>query len=137
VAKRRSIIKYRALTLLADRFVKEHDIVLVGINHRLNVFSYTYLASLGSRYADSGNAGQLDLIAALQWVKTNIAQFGGDAANVTIFGESGGGGEVSTLMAMPLAKGLFHRAIVESGSMLSVRDQETAAKQASAAKPRR
>ena len=118
-----------ALTLLADRFVKEQDIVLVGVNHRLNVFGYTYLAGLDSKYSDSGNVGQLDLIAALQWVKTNIAQFGGDAANVTIFGESGGGAKVSTLMAMPLAKGLFHRAIIESGSMLSVRSAETAAKQ--------
>lgn len=121
-----------ALTLLADRFVTEQDVVLVGINHRLNVFGYAYLADLDSKFADSGNLGQLDLIAALQWVKTNIAHFGGDSANVTIFGESGGGGKVGTLMAMPLAKGLFHRAIIESGSMLAVRTTETAAKQTSA-----
>jgi para-nitrobenzyl esterase len=120
-----------ALTLLADRFVKEQDFVLVGVNHRLNVFGYTYLAELDTTYADSGNVGQLDLIAALQWVRINIAHFGGDPANVTIFGESGGGGKVGTLMAMPLAKGLFHRAIIESGSMLSVRTAETAAKQTS------
>jgi para-nitrobenzyl esterase len=115
-----------ALTLLSERFVAEQDVVLVGVNHRLNVFGYTYLADLDSKYADSGNAGQLDLIAALHWVRTNIGNFGGDASNVTIFGESGGGGKVSTLMAMPDAKGLFHRAIIESGSMLSVRTKEAA-----------
>jgi para-nitrobenzyl esterase len=116
-----------ALTLLSERFVAEHDVVLVGVNHRLNVFGYTYLADMAAKYADSGNVGQLDLIAALHWVRTNIGNFGGDASNVTIFGESGGGGKVSTLMAMPDAKGLFHRAIIESGSMLSVRTQEAAA----------
>ena len=116
-----------ALTLLSERFVAEHDVVLVGVNHRLNVFGYTYLADMAAKYADSGNVGQLDLIAALHWVRTNIGDFGGDASNVTIFGESGGGGKVSTLMAMPDAKGLFHRAIIESGSMLSVRTQEAAA----------
>ncbi len=115
-----------ALTLLGDRFVTEEDIVLVSVNHRLNVFGYSYLGELDSKYADSGNAGQLDLVAALRWIRDNVASFGGDPANVTIFGESGGGGKVSTLLAMPTAKGLFHRAIIESGSMLSVRTKDAA-----------
>src|SRR6185436_10415208 len=68
------------------------------------------------KYADSGNAGMLDIVAALQWVRDNIAAFGGDAGNVTIFGQSGGGGKVCTLMGMPAAKGLFHKAIAQSGS---------------------
>jgi para-nitrobenzyl esterase len=95
---------------------KKGDVVVVTVNHRLNVFGYLYLGELaGKAYADSGNAGMLDLVAALEWVRDNIAAFGGDPGNVTIFGESGGGAKVSTLMAMPLARGLFHRAIVESG----------------------
>jgi para-nitrobenzyl esterase len=115
-----------ALTLISDRFVSEQDVVLVGVNHRLNVFGYTYLGELDPAYADSGNVGQLDLIAALNWVKENISNFGGDPSNVTIFGESGGGGKVSTLLAMPGARGLFHRAIIESGSMRSVRTKDAA-----------
>jgi para-nitrobenzyl esterase len=115
-----------ALTLISDRFVSEQDVVLVGVNHRLNVFGYTYLGELDPAYADAGNVGQLDLIAALKWVKENIANFGGDPSNVTIFGESGGGGKVSTLMAMPGARGLFRRAIIESGSMRSVRTKDAA-----------
>jgi para-nitrobenzyl esterase len=113
------------LTLFADAFPREQDVVLVGINHRLNVFGYLFLGGLNEKYS-TGNVGQLDLIAALQWVRENIANFGGDPHNVTIFGESGGGGKVSTLMAMPAAKGLFHKAIVESGSMLRVNDREQA-----------
>jgi para-nitrobenzyl esterase len=116
-----------ALTLLSDRLVVEEDIVVVGVNHRLNVFGYTYLGDLDPKYADSGNAGQLDLIAALTWVRNNIANFGGDPANVTIFGESGGGAKISCLLAMPDAKGLFHRAIIESGSARSVRTRDEAA----------
>lgn len=115
-----------ALTLLADRFVAEENVVLVGVNHRLNVFGYTYLGAFGEKYADSGNVGQLDLVLALKWVKKNIANFGGDPANVTIFGESGGGAKISCLMAMPEAKGLFHRAIIESGSARTVRTKEEA-----------
>jgi para-nitrobenzyl esterase len=92
------------------------DVVVVGVNHRLNVFGYTYLAEhLGPEFAASGNAGQLDIVAALQWVRNNIAAFGGDPDRVLIFGESGGGMKVSALMAMPDAKGLFHRAVIESG----------------------
>ncbi len=104
------------LTVLSDRFVSENDVVLVGVNHRLNVFGYTYLGDLDPELPDSGNAGQLDLILALQWVQENIAQFGGNSENVTIFGESGGGAKISSLLATPSAKGLFHKAIVESGS---------------------
>ena len=92
------------------------DIVFVGVNHRLNVFGFTHLAAGGGApFASSGNAGMLDIVQALQWVRANIAAFGGDPDNVTIFGESGGGAKVSTLLAMPQAKGLFHRAIIQSG----------------------
>ena len=95
----------------------KHDVVVVGVNHRLNIFGFLYLAELGGeRYARASNAGMLDIIAALEWVRDNIANFGGDPNNVTIFGQSGGGGKVSTLLGMPAAKGLFHRAIAESGS---------------------
>lgn len=107
------------LTLFSDRFVREQDVVLVGINHRLNVFGYIYLGGLSEKYA-VGNVGQLDLVAALEWVRDNIAAFGGDPGNVTLFGESGGGGKISALMGMPAAKGLFHRAIIESGSLTHV-----------------
>lgn len=92
------------------------DVVVVTLNHRLNAFGYLDLsAALGADFAASGNLGQLDIIAALQWVRDNIAAFGGDPGRVTIFGQSGGGQKVSALMAMPAAKGLFHRAIIESG----------------------
>ena len=92
------------------------DIVFVGVNHRLNVFGYTHLAGIGGdAYASSGNAGILDVVEVLRWVRTNIAACGGDPGNVTIFGESGGGAKVSTLLAMPAAKGLFHKAIIQSG----------------------
>jgi para-nitrobenzyl esterase len=109
----------------------KRDVVIVGLNHRLNVFGYLDLAELGgAKYADSGNVGMLDIVLALEWVRDNIARFGGDPANVTIFGESGGGGKVSTLMAMPPAKGLFHKAIVESGSTLKSISREDANKSA-------
>lgn len=91
------------------------DVVLVSINHRLNILGFLDLSDFGDHYAGSANASFYDLIAALQWVKDNISNFGGDPDNVTIFGQSGGGGKVSTLMSSPLAKGLFHKAIVQSG----------------------
>ncbi len=92
------------------------DVVVVTVNHRLGPLGYCYLGDLaGEEYAESGNVGMLDLVAALEWVRDNIAAFGGDPGNVTIFGESGGGAKVSTLMAMPGAAGLFQRAIVQSG----------------------
>jgi para-nitrobenzyl esterase len=92
---------------------KRGDVVVVTVNHRLNVFGYSYLGGLSDQFA-IGNVGQLDLIAALQWVKRNISAFGGDPDCVTIFGQSGGGAKVLALMAMPDARGLFHRAIVQS-----------------------
>ena len=92
------------------------NIVCVGINHRLNVFGYCNLADLGDRrFSHSGNAGMLDIVAALTWVQENIERFGGDPRRVTIFGESGGGQKVSMLLACPPSRGLFHRAIIESG----------------------
>ncbi len=95
---------------------RKGDVVVVTVNHRLNVFGYLYLGELGNdAYAKSGNAGMLDLVAALEWVRDNIEAFGGDPGNVTIMGESGGGAKVSTLLAMPAAKGLFHRAVIQSG----------------------
>lgn len=100
------------------------DVVLVSINHRLNVLGFLDLSAFGEKYAASGNAGMLDIVAALKWVKENIASFGGDPENVTVFGQSGGGGKVSTLMAMPSAKGLFDKAIVESGSQLRTMEAE-------------
>jgi para-nitrobenzyl esterase len=119
------------LTVFADRHVREQDVVLVGINHRLNVFGYTYLGGLSEKYA-VGNPGQLDLVAALEWVRDNISNFGGDPKNVMIFGESGGGAKISTLLAMPAAKGLFHKAAIQSGSMFRATDAETATKSAKA-----
>lgn len=98
----------------------KQDVVVVTVNHRLNVFGYLYLADLGGdKFSQSSNVGMLDTIAALEWVRDNISAFGGDPGNVTIFGQSGGGGKVSTLMGMPAAKGLFHRAIAMSGSNVS------------------
>ena len=88
------------------RLSRKGDVVVVTVNHRLNAFGYLHLAEFGSAdLADSGNAGQLDLILALEWVRDNIAEFGGDAGNVTIFGHSGGGAKSATLMAMPKANG--------------------------------
>jgi para-nitrobenzyl esterase len=102
-----------------ENLARRHDAVVVTHNHRLNAFGYLNLAELGGeKYKQSANVGLLDLLAVLEWVRDNIVRFGGDPKNVTIFGQSGGGGKVGCLMAMPAAKGLFHRAIVQSGSML-------------------
>ncbi|MCO5396727.1 carboxylesterase/lipase family protein [Ralstonia soli] len=106
---------------------KTGNVVTVGINHRLNIFGYTYLgAQHDARFASSGNAGHLDIIQALEWVRDNISQFGGDPSNVTVFGQSGGGGKISTLFGMPKARGLFHKAIIQSGSVLKVREADEA-----------
>ncbi|MBV9503830.1 MAG: carboxylesterase/lipase family protein [Acidobacteriia bacterium] len=111
----------------------KHDVVVITVNHRLNVFGYLYLAELGGeKYAHAANVGMLDCIAALEWVRDNAAAFGGDPANVTIFGQSGGAGKVSTLMAMPAAKGLFHRAIAMSGSTVKGVPRDRATKGAEA-----
>ena len=102
-----------------ENLSRRGDVVVVSLNHRLGVLGYLNLAEIGgAAYADSANAGMLDIVAALEWVRDNIAGFGGDPNLVTIFGQSGGGGKVTALMAMPSAKGLFHRAIVESGSLM-------------------
>jgi len=93
------------------------DVVVVSINHRLNAFGYLYLGEIaGDAFAQSGNVGMLDIVAALRWVRDNIAGFGGDPGNVTIFGESAGSWSVNYLTATPLAHGLFERAIGESGA---------------------
>ena len=98
---------------------RNHDVVVVTHNHRLNVYGYLNLGHLaGEEYASSANVGMLDIVAVLEWVRDNIENFGGDSGNVTIFGQSGGGGKVIALMAMPAARGLFHRAIVQSGPFL-------------------
>lgn len=104
------------LVLGADQWVREENLVVVGVNHRLNVFGYLNLSAYDNKYQSSGMAGILDLVLALQWVRDNIAAFGGDPQKVTIMGESGGGGKVNHLLAIPEAKGLFCAAIVESGS---------------------
>ena len=96
------------------------ELVVVTVNHRLNLFGYLYLARLDPRFPDSGNAGQLDLILALKWVRDNIAAFGGDPQRVTLAGQSGGGAKIATLMAMPAARGLFHRALTMSGQQVTV-----------------
>src|SRR5438552_6517475 len=104
------------------------DVVVVTINHRLNVLGFTYLGEPGGpEYSSSGDVGMLDIVRALQWVRDNITRFGGDPGTVTIFGQSGGGRKVATLLAMPEAKGLFHRAIIESGATLKLveKDQGT------------
>lgn len=111
-----------------SNLTRKNDVVVVTVNHRLNVFGHLYLGDVAPKYADSGNAGMLDIVAALQWVKENIAGFGGDPANVTIAGESGGGMKVSVLMAMPAARGLFHKAVVMSGSALRATTKEAASK---------
>ncbi|HEV2198681.1 MAG TPA: carboxylesterase family protein [Bryobacteraceae bacterium] len=103
------------------------DVVVVSLNHRLNVLGFTYLGEqAGSDFALSGGVGLLDLVAALEWVRDNIAHFGGDPNLVTIFGQSGGGRKVATLMSMPSAQGLFHRAIIESGAVLRLMTREDA-----------
>ena len=107
------------------------DVVVVSVNHRLGAFGFLHLGELaGEKYAGSGNAGILDLVAALEWVRDNIETFGGDPGNVTIFGESGGGAKVSSLLAMPSAKGLFHRAIIQSGPGLRALTPEDATRYA-------
>ncbi|MGA1998174.1 MAG: carboxylesterase family protein, partial [Bryobacteraceae bacterium] len=102
-----------------ENLARRGDVVVVTHNHRLNVFGYLNLAETdGDRYRDSGNVGMLDIVAVLEWVRDNISNFGGDPGSVTIFGQSGGGGKVAALMAMPEAKGLFHKAVNQSGPFL-------------------
>ena len=106
---------------------RTYDVVVVSVNHRLGIYGYLHLGDIfGEKYATSGNNGMLDLVEALKWVRDNIAGFGGDPGNVMIFGESGGGAKVSTLLAMPAAKELFHRAVIQSGPGLRVKAREDA-----------
>ena len=106
---------------------KRRDVVVVTINHRLNVFGHLHLADIaGEEYAGSGVAGALDMVLALEWVRDNIEMFGGDPGRVMIFGESGGGAKVSTMLAMPSAKGLFHCAAIQSGPGLQGVDSKEA-----------
>jgi len=108
-----------------ERLAREHDVVLVSMNHRLNVFGFLDLSQIGGeKYAQSANVSMLDLVKALEWVRDNAAAFGGDAGNVTIFGQSGGGGKVTTLMTIPAAKGLFHKAVALSGSFIAASTRE-------------
>lgn len=99
-----------------ESLAKTGDVVVVSLNHRLNILGFLDLSAYGEKYKHSANNSILDIKAALEWVKANIANFGGDPNNVTIFGQSGGGAKVNTLMAMPSAKGLFHKAINQSGA---------------------
>jgi len=108
------------------RLAARNDVVVVTVNQRLNIFGHLDLSATGDAFRLSGNAGTLDMVAALEWVRDNIAALGGNPGNVTIFGESGGGAKVSTLLAMPRAKGLFHRAIIQSGAAVRLRTKERA-----------
>ena len=112
------------------RLCRRGDVVVVTVNHRLNLFGYLYLGELDARYVASGNVGQIDLIAALEWVREHAAEFGGDPDNVTVFGQSGGGAKIATLMAMPKAAGLFHRAMTMSGQQVTAAGPRAAAQRA-------
>jgi para-nitrobenzyl esterase len=111
---------------------RKEDVVVVSVTHRLNLFGFLHLADLGGgeKWSSSSNVGMQDLVLALTWVRDNIAAFGGNPANVTVFGQSGGGSKVTTLMAMPAAKGLFHRAIAQSGAQLRGATRESATRAA-------
>ncbi len=115
-----------------DLLARHEDVVVVSLNHRLNLLGYLDLGAVTDGYDESANAGMLDIIAALQWVRDNITGFGGDPGRVTIFGESGGALKVATLMAMPDAQGLFHRAIIESAAGIRARTREDSAATAAA-----
>jgi len=112
---------------------RAYNVTVVTHNHRLGIMGYLYLGDLlGEEYAESGIAGMLDIIAALEWVYENIAEFGGDPDNVMIWGESGGGAKTSALTAMPGARGLYHKASIESGAALRMRSRESACETARA-----
>ena len=102
-----------------ENLSKKGDVVVVSINHRLNVLGFLDLSAYGDKYKHSANAGMMDIVAALKWIKENISNFGGDPGNVTIFGQSGGGAKATCLLNTPDAKGLFHKAIIQSGSYLT------------------
>lgn len=115
-----------------DRLAAGGDAVVVTVNHRLNALGFLYLDRIAPGFADSGNAGQLDLILALRWVRDNIAGFGGDPARVMVFGQSGGGAKIATLMATPAARGLFHRAATMSGQQVTASGPLNATRRAEA-----
>ena len=102
----------------------KEDVVVVSINHRLNILGFLDLSAVSPKYKYSGNVGMMDVVAALQWIHKNIALFGGDPSNITVFGESGGGGKVGTLLCMPQAKDLFNKAIILSGTILNVNTKQ-------------
>ena len=122
----------------STRLAGRNGVVVVAVNHRLNIFGHLDLSAVeksgggGERFAQSGNVGVLDLVAALQWVRDHATRFGGDPGNVMIFGQSGGGGKVSALLAMPSAKGLFHKAVIESGASVRFAERERTAQLADA-----
>ncbi|WP_167608624.1 carboxylesterase/lipase family protein [Maribellus sediminis] len=107
-----------------EALAKKGDVVFVSINHRLNILGFLDLSACGDKYAQSANVGVLDIVKALEWIQKNIEQFGGNPADVTILGESGGGGKVGTIMCMPAAKGLFHKAIIQSGTLINTMTKE-------------
>ena len=116
------------LMLDGENLARRGDVVVVSLNHRLNILGFLDLSKYGVKYAQSGNTGMLDIVTALAWVRDNIVVFGGDPGRVLIFGQSGGGAKVSTLMGMPSAKGLFHRAVVQSGSFALSNTQDKSQK---------
>lgn len=107
-----------------EALARKGDIVTVSVNHRLNILGFLDLSACGEKYAQSANVGMLDIVKALEWIRENIENFGGNPSDVTIVGESGGGGKVGTLMCMPSAKGLFHKAIIQSGTLLNTMTRE-------------
>jgi para-nitrobenzyl esterase len=116
-----------------EDLARKQDVVVVSVNHRLNLFGYLHLGeAMGEGYQSSGTVGMQDLVLCLEWIRDNIAEFGGDPGNVTIMGQSGGGAKVSILLSMPSAKGLFHKASIQSGPGLRVARKETAARSAKA-----
>ncbi len=115
-----------------DHLAADGDVVVVTVNHRLNALGYLYLARLDPRFPDSGNVGQRDQLLALQWIRTNIAHFGGDPSRVMLFGQSGGGAKIATLMAMPDAAGLFHAAATMSGQQVTASGPLNATRRAQA-----
>ena len=108
-----------------EAMARKGDIVMVSVNHRLNILGFLDLSACGEKYAQSANVGVLDIVKALEWIRNNIEDFGGNPADVTIVGESGGGGKVGTIMCMPAAQGLFHKAIIQSGTLLNTMTKET------------
>ena len=113
------------------RLCRRGDVIVITVNHRLSAFGHLFLAKLGGpKYADSGNVGILDLVLALQWVRDHAREFGGNPDNVTVFGQSGGGAKIATLMAMPVARGLFHRAATMSGQQITASGPRAATRRA-------